>query len=151
MTIEERYPLTWRYQPRTDEESGIPLEGVAEYVIRMRSGLLPNWPEELLREWLYKHFGDMEDYAFLGFEQFSFERELWDLSRLPGREAFRNERLCDGFQDILEERAEQNDWLARFMMAEGTWNTPIVLLENRGGGPQRSESTRISIPLAAYV
>ena len=133
MSIEENYPLTWRYQ-RYAEESGFPKEEAADYVTRMQSGPLPNWPDEPLREWLYRHPGCMEDYAFLGFERFQFTKEIWNLSQIPGREAFRDERFCDSFSDI-EERAAQEpaDWLARHMLIEGTWNTPIILLENQSG------------------
>jgi hypothetical protein len=40
-------------------------------------------------------------------------------------------RFCDSFQDV-EIRARENayDWLAHYMLREGTWNTPIVLFNN---------------------
>jgi hypothetical protein len=75
----------------------------------------------------------MEDYAFLGFERFRFESEVWEVGQIPGREAFRDEGFCDDFQNV-ETRAALNkdDWLAHYMLREGTWNTPIVFLDNRG-------------------
>jgi hypothetical protein len=99
----------------------------------MHAGPLPNWPVEPLKEWLYRHANNMEDYAFLGFEAFEFELTTWDVDRFPGREAFRDEGFCDSFQNV-EERAAGNkyDWLAHYMLKEGTWNTPIILLDNRG-------------------
>jgi hypothetical protein len=132
ITFEEVYSGTLKYQPRRDEHWRR-IEPVEDYVSRMRSGPLPNWPVEPLKEWLHRHADNMEDYAFLDFEGFEFEPATLDLGQLPGREAFRDERFCDSFQDV-EERAAANkyDWLAHYMLKEGTWNTPIILLDNRG-------------------
>jgi hypothetical protein len=132
MDVEERFPLTWRYQPFVDDRGWV-TEDVTAYIQRMQSGPLPNWPEEPLREWLHRYHGyDLENYADLNFERFRFSKEIWDTAQIPGREAFRIEKFCDSFQDI-ETRAAQNsyDWLAHFMLREGTWNTPVILLNNR--------------------
>src|ERR1700721_3154823 len=120
MVVEERFPLTWRYQPFVDDRGWV-TEDVTAYVQRMQSGPLPNWPEEPLREWLHRHHGhDLENYADLNFERFRFSKEIWDTAQIPGREAFRIETFCDSFQDI-ETRAAENsyDWLAHFMLREG--------------------------------
>ena len=131
ITFEEAYPNTLKYQPLRGEHWRI-AEAEEDYIARMRAGPLPNWPTEPLKEWLYRHAHDMEDYAFLGFEGFEFELETWDVDRFPGREAFRDEGFCDSFQNVEERAAEnQNDWLAHYMLKEGTWNTPIVLMDNR--------------------
>lgn len=131
MDLEEIYPMTLKYQPLRDEDWRV-VEEPSDYIHRMRQ-TLPNWPEELLEEWLYRHACCMEDYAFLNFEKFEFTLETWSLARIPGREAFKDESFCDSFQNI-EERAQKNrhDWLAHYMLREGTWNTPIALLNNPG-------------------
>lgn len=131
ITLEETYPNSLKYQPLRDEHWKV-VEAEADYVERMRGGPLPTWPAEPLKEWLYRHAADMEDYAFLGFGGFEFELATWNIDNLPGREAFRDERFCDGFQDV-EFRAAENpyDWLAHYMLRVGTWNTPILLLDNR--------------------
>ena len=95
----------------------------------MQSRPLPQWPDEVLREWLHRHWNQMEDYGYLCFERFRFEKVACDLDRIPGREAFRDERFCDSFQNVEVRAAEfSGDWLAHYMMKAGTWNTPIVLL-----------------------
>jgi hypothetical protein len=131
ITFDEVHPTTRQYQPLHDQNWRI-VEAEDVYVARMRAGPLPNWPVEPLKEWLHRHANQMEDYAFLGFEGFQFELETWDLSQIPGREAFKDEQFCDNFQDVEGRAADnQHDWLAHYMLREGTWNTPIVLLDNR--------------------
>lgn len=133
--MKERFPLTWKYQPYLDDKGWI-AEKQGIYTERMWNTHLPNWPEEPLLEWLHRHHGyDLETYASLHFERFWFSKERWDLKNIPGREAFRDERFCDSFQDV-EVRAATNpsDWLAHYMLKEGTWNTPVILLSNRATG-----------------
>jgi len=131
ITLEEVYPTTLRYHPRRGLHWRV-IEEETSYVRRMREGPLTNWPEELLKEWLYRHANNMEDYSFLGFEKLRFSLETWDIDRIPGREAFRDERFCDSFQNVEDRsRDDAYDWLAHYMLKEGTWNTPIVLFENQ--------------------
>jgi hypothetical protein len=145
MRLDERFPLTLPFQPHRDEDRGV-VESASDYVLRMRRGPLAHWPVEVLVEWLHRHADFTEDYAFLGFEHFRFERVAWDLARIPGREAFRDEGFCDDFQNV-EERAADNshDWLAHYMLKEGTWNTPIVLLGSASASPV-FESEQLKTP-----
>jgi hypothetical protein len=109
-------------------------ETAEEYARRMQSTVLPHWPEEPLREWLHRHFNNLETYAFLGYESLRFERQEWDLDAIPGRESFRDPRFCDDFSRTFEARAQKgNDWLATYMSEHGTWPTPVLLLENLDG------------------
>lgn len=102
----------------------------------MQEGALRQWPAEVLQEWLHRHADFMEDYAFLGFEQFRFTKVLWELGRVPGKEVFRDESFCDKFQNVeLRAADNQHDWLAHYMLREGTWNVPIVLLHSERTGP----------------
>lgn len=131
MDLEEIYPVTLKYQPFRDEDWRV-VEEELDYVHRMQKGVLLNWPEELLKEWLYRHADCMEDYAFLNLERLKFTLETWPIERIPGREAFKDESFCDRFQNIEERAEDMDDWLAHYMLQEGTWNTPIVLLDNQG-------------------
>jgi hypothetical protein len=130
ITLTEQYPTTLKYQPRRDEDWRV-VEDELAYAERMRSGPLASWPHEVLVEWLHRHANDMEVYCFLGFERLRFERVTWPADRIPGAAAFRDETFCRNFQNV-EERAAYNrhDWLAHYMLREGTWNTPIVLLDS---------------------
>ncbi|WP_146142915.1 hypothetical protein [Halomonas sp. ND22Bw] len=109
-------------------------EAPEDYVKRMQP-LLPHWPEEVLVEWLYRHAGGcLADYAPLRFERFHFSLEEWPVEDIPGPEAFANPRMCENFSDIERRAAGPHDWLAKYMLEHGTWNTPIVLLDNHDGG-----------------
>jgi hypothetical protein len=120
-----------RYDPRRDK-SGWVIEEVSAYVRRMQRGPLPSWPDEVLREWLHRHAGGGADkYEFLGFERFRFTRETWPLEKVPGTEACERNWSNFAWSPSLYERAtEPYDWLAQFMVERGTWNTPVILLEN---------------------
>ena len=108
-------------------------EAPEDYVRRMHP-LLPHWPEEVLIEWLYRHGGGcIADYAPLRFERFRFRREEWPLEDVPGPEAFADPSFCENFSDIERRAAGPYDWLAQYMLEHGTWNTPIVLLDNHDG------------------
>lgn len=122
------------YEAIQDHNGNI-IEPKVEYVRRMKTGLLPHWPDEVLVEWLHWHCGCLHRYACLDFRSFRFEREVWSLSQIPGREAFHEEDFCDDFSSSFDDRAaDPDDWLAVHMNRTGTWNTPIVLLDNRHGG-----------------
>ncbi|MBG1261367.1 hypothetical protein [Nostoc commune] len=71
MDLEEIYPVPLKYQPFRDEDWRV-VEEELDYVHRMQKGVLLNWPEELLKEWLYRHADCMEDYAFLNLERLKF-------------------------------------------------------------------------------
>jgi len=111
------------YKPFFDLVTG--QEDFADYETRV-SKLLPTWPSEVLREWLYHEEGE-PTYAFLGFDRMAFSRHAWPLSRIPGREVFADPVFCDRFSASF---ADRDDWLAEYMREHGTWNTPPILLLN---------------------
>ena len=128
-TVEDIYPTSTRYQPLRDRDLHI-IESSENYVSRMRISVLPNWPNELLTEWLYRHAESIEKYTFLQFESFTFARDRWKLANIPRRESFEKESFCDDFCRIKERAHDGHDWLANYMLREGTWNTPVVFLGN---------------------
>lgn len=121
-----------RFDPYRDEHDWVS-EDSRDYAVRMRSTLLPDWPEELLIEWLHRHNRCIDRYAFLGFENLRFRRETWETRRIPRSEAFFDPKLFEDFQDVDRRARDPFDWLANYMMENGTWPTPVVLLENLKG------------------
>lgn len=109
------------------------IEAPKDYAERMISGPLPQWPREVLIEWLHRHWIAIGDYAFLGFERMRFEREVWPAERIPGDEAYCDPTFRHGASSVFD-RAEYDggDWLAQYMIEHGTWNTPIILLRTNG-------------------
>jgi hypothetical protein len=121
-----------QYTPEKNGDGRV-IEDVKIYVARMHATLLPHFPEELLVEWLYRHHNCLYNYAFL-FESLRFERQSWKLEEIPGCEAFSDQKFCETFSRSFDVRARDPfDWLARYMNQKGTWNTPVVLLENVQG------------------
>ena len=115
-----------QYAPRKNED-------VETYVARMHATHLPHFPEELLVEWLYCHHKSLSTYAFL-FESLRFKRQTWKLEDVPGCEAFNDQKFCVTFSRSFNDRARDPlDWLAGYMSRHGTWNTPVVVLENLRG------------------
>lgn len=133
------------YEPYVDDD-GRKIESAADYARRMQTSVLPNWAEEVLIEWLYRHAGHVEKYAFLDFRSFTFSRQIWSLSKIPGREAFDDPRFCDSFSNVEERAAGRHDWLARLMLERGTWNSPIIMLSNEKGQHQFESGTKLKQP-----
>ena len=135
-----------QFDPIRDEHGWVN-EGPGAYAARMRMSLLPEWPEEVLIEWLHKHAGHVAKYAFLRFERFAFERQTWPLVRIPGAEAFSDPKFCEDFSNVEERAAQPYDWLAKYMVGNGTWNTPVVLLDSEELPPTFAEGKRLRRPI----
>ncbi len=131
-----------RFEPIVDDNGWV-TETPDDYAERMQSGLLHHWPTEVLIEWLHRHAQCLYRYAPLRFERLQFQRTTWELSQIPGREAFDDEEFCDNFMDVDARAESSNDWLATYMIENGTWNTPILLLQN----PQNQCRTTVNLRL----
>lgn len=128
-SLDDIYPTTMQYQPHRDADWRV-VESSSEYISRMQQGLLRHWPAEVIREWLHRL--KTEKCIVLHDSQ----KYGGELTRIPGREAFRDESFCDRFQNMEVRAADgQHDWLAHYMLKEGAWNTPIVHLDNPGPVP----------------
>ena len=64
-----------RYSPIVTPDN-VPSETVEEYCRRMRP-LLPNFPAEVLSQWFFDHWSQIDDYAWLGFDRLRFDRREW--------------------------------------------------------------------------
>lgn len=133
MGIKEVFPNSYRYQPLRDRDFKV-IETKSNYINRMKGNVLPNWPKELLEEWLYRHAIDIEKYTFLNFRKFVFEKEIWHLKDIPKKEVYHDPLFFENFKNIkTRANHDSNDWLAHYMLENGTWNTPIVLLKSPKG------------------
>ena len=131
-----------KFRPYNDD--GRVTETAASYVARMQSTLLPDWPSEVLEEWLFRHESSLTDYRYIGYERMIFTRENWTLEQVPGSEVFRDPTLLDCFSDLRRRAAiNKYDWLAHYMIQNGTWNTPIILFKHTS----ESEFANLRSPL----
>ncbi len=109
-----------------------PIEDPKNYAKRIKIEYLPHFPESVLVDWFYRHWNNLDSYAWLGYETLRFELQEWELGKTPGREIFADETICDGFSGNFEERVSgPHDWLAKYMNVHGTWNKPIILFDNK--------------------
>lgn len=139
-------PYLLTFDPIRDADGWV-IEDPEKYAIRIGK-LLPYWPKEVLVEWLHRHNTGCDRYEHLGFENFRFCRAKWPVEKIPDRSAYWDPKHCDNFQDI-ERRARKGypeDWLARYMLRNGTWNTPPVLLENLDGSIDFDAKEKIKAP-----
>jgi hypothetical protein len=120
-----------RFERIHDEHDSV-IDDSHAYAQRMQSTLLPKWPTEVLIEWFHRHSDSLDKYSFLKYEHFNFYLDIWQLENIPDRRAFDDELVCDYFMNI-EARAKDNNWLANYMLHRGTWNTPIIILDNPDG------------------
>ena len=135
----------FRFLPYEDKDRAI-VETSTEYAQRLKTTVLPNFPEEVLIEWFHWHPIVIEEYGFLGFESLQFDHQLWRLDQLPGREAFRSPSICDHLMSTFEQRLKEGNWLASHMAINGTWNTPILLLENSNGDLEFPDGEKMKVP-----
>ena len=105
-----------------------------EYLARLRSHL-PNFPDEVLTDWLLRHgrFA-LVYFGWLDYRQFRFTREEWQTSVILDLVISSNERDVDYWTQELREFPEvQQQCLGAFMINNGTWPSPPLVLDNTHG------------------
>lgn len=103
-------------------------ESFEEYFKRIHN-ILPNWPKEVVKEWLYRHHNQIEDYFFLEFDKFEFSLEEWNNKEIMERiDSHKMDYVIDplGLQ-ILDKPLS---YLQIYIHENGTWPSPIVIFKN---------------------
>ncbi|MGL5780685.1 hypothetical protein [Cetobacterium sp.] len=103
-------------------------EKFEEYFQRIHK-LLPNWPEEVVKEWLYRHNNQIEDYFYLGFHNFKFSLEKWENKKIM---KLINSHKMDYVIDPLGLQIldKPYSFLQKYIHENGTWPSPIIVLKN---------------------
>src|SRR3989304_2895075 len=63
------------YRPYLDDSNNS-VESSEQYCDRIQK-LLPNFPKEVLKQWFFEHWGQIDDYAWLEFSSLRFKQETW--------------------------------------------------------------------------
>lgn len=102
-------------------------EKFEEYFRRIHK-LLPNWPEEVVKEWLYRHNNQIEDYFYLGFHNFKFSLEKWENEQIM---KLINSHKMDYVIDPLGLQIldKPYSFLQKYIHKNGTWPSPIIVLK----------------------
>jgi len=113
-------------------DSGEREETFEQYQSRI-SHLLPNFPEELLKQWLYD-LGDDSDYFDLVSPNMYFELVSWSPDRIYHEIQPSKDGSLDGLNWLIfepdEDYSDENRWLGEFMKTNYTWPEPIIVLFN---------------------
>lgn len=116
-----------KYEPLLEEKE-------QEYVQRVLRDL-PHWPEEVILSWLWWGGGLPTLFETLDLTRLSFKTQVWPTEEIPGIEVFHSSWSNDFEKDKraldLAVAKPGTRWLADYMWEHGTWNTGIILLENR--------------------
>ena len=108
------------------EINNLEREDFENYYIRNKN-LLPNFPKEVFKEWLYRHYGYLELYGCLDFDKFKFTLEEWENEKIFSEITTIKNRMLDmqGSQ-ILE---EPKSYLQKYIYKYKTWPSPIIILK----------------------
>lgn len=92
------------------------------------NGILPNWPEEVVKEWLHRHNNQIDDYIFLGFDKFKFYLEKWSTKEIVEKiDSYKMTNLIDPLgTQILD---IPYSFLQKYIHKNGTWPSPIIILK----------------------
>lgn len=121
-----------RFLPVVDD-AGTPVEPRERYFERMQA-VLPNFPSEVLGQWLYEHWSDVGRYDWLDFPTLLFTRETWATSQLL-ESGIDQHPLIGLYKRHFEEgvKVKRSSRIASFMRAHHTWPVPPLLVENMRG------------------
>jgi hypothetical protein len=112
------------------DEAGGKTESFAEYQNRV-SPLLPRFPEEVLRDWLYKH-GRNALYldGCIDIHALTFRDESWSASDILEKVSTSQHETVSGWKRAILGDLHRGGPLGSFMVKHGTWPVPPVVLDN---------------------
>ncbi|MDG0875183.1 hypothetical protein L5D93_23275 [Paenibacillus thiaminolyticus] len=117
-------------------------EPFAEFYRRV-GNLLPNVPKCVFENWIYRHYSDIDDYAFLDFRKMRFEKELWVKDAIYNNvNSYEDNRLIDSLGYQIYER-NNHTWLQKYMLQYSTWPVPIIVYENSNNLDISQEKDRL--------
>lgn len=97
--------------------------------------LLPNWPDCVLEQWLYRHYSDaVRVYGRLGFDKFFFQLLEWSNKQIYEQINSHKIGMIDSQgSNIFKTTEKLASWLQKYFAKEGTWPVPIIILDNKNG------------------
>lgn len=119
---------------RLDNEEELEKEPFEQYLARVRP-LLPRFPEEVIRDWVYRHCQDLYGYDWLDFDRFAFRRETWATERVIRDVQTWNEETVAAWEHLIDDGEPRR--LESYMLAEGTWPVPISVIDSPHAIPRR--------------
>ncbi|MBK5275826.1 MAG: hypothetical protein JJE30_12330 [Desulfuromonadales bacterium] len=106
-------------------------ESSEEYYQRV-SPQLPNFPPEVVSQWLFHHFDSvMHRYSWLDFRSLVFSPQTWSTEDILAKVTAWNETAVENWKKaLLTNQGFQSSRLGRYMISEGTWPVPPIIFNN---------------------
>jgi hypothetical protein len=95
------------------------------------AAILPHFPADVLGQWFFDHWMQIEDNAWLDLPSLRFAKVGWATSDIP-LENFGHEELLANRLRYCERQEHLPDRFSRllhYMASSGTWPRPIVVLD----------------------
>jgi len=107
------------------------LETIDEYCKRMKD-MLPNFPDEVLSQWFYKHHRlDIDDYAWIDYSTLQFKKEEWGSEKIFSSGIKDNERVqINKKQFEMGDKTLRKDEIENYFTQHHTWPIAPILLHN---------------------
>lgn len=108
-------------------------ESLPDYLSRVRP-LVPRYPDCVLEQWLHRHWTCVRSqWAWLGLPGLQFREETWPVERINTL-PYSNKKNIDGWTEQFKTDPRfQSSYLGKYMLENGTWPAPIIVILNELG------------------
>ncbi|MFA6815771.1 MAG: hypothetical protein WCS73_05700 [Lentisphaeria bacterium] len=106
-------------------------EPFKEYEERIKP-YLPNIPSCVLEQFFHRHWNDvLSTWSWIGLKELKFEKLTWKTEKVLEFIKSHQEDLIDSYEKQFETSSMfQSSWLGSYMLTNGTWPSPIIVLHN---------------------
>lgn len=137
--------------PEVKRYGGWNVESFQEYLSRWPSDDYPDFPECLLRNWVYRHWPEFSEYWHpAGCLSWNYEKKLFSNERLAEICTFKNMMDTMKFwgDHLFEDSMRQESWLGKYMLENGSCPAPILILEDAGDiiHPRGLKNEKMCVP-----
>lgn len=91
--------------------------------------MLPGFPDEVLEQWLYRHWkAVLCNWGWLDFQAMQFTKQTWTSEQIMNNVKTPHDDVVDKLARRMNNEIFQRSWLVKNMTEQGTWPVaPIVL------------------------
>jgi len=107
-------------------------ESEEDYYFRVKKYLI-NWPKELIIEWLYRHNQQIDEWSDIIKNCKIIKEVSWSNYKIFTQIDVKDKLSiidCPNTEILTNDTATKT-YLSEFMLKNGTWPTPIIILENK--------------------
>lgn len=109
------------------------MESSIKYGNRIRK-FLPKFPQEVLEQWFYEHWSQIDDYAWLEYELLEFEKMLWTAKDVIESGIKDNQTVQIDHRHFENgHRYQRQERIIDHFELTGTWPIAPIFLENIHG------------------